>query len=119
MLSKPEIESPQDKTTLKGFTQTSIHMKNLTNKQSTKTNIDLRQDLGEAVFLSDSELIELLKRPPKTVLQLRTKSNFQLFFHGINPIRMQNLLDQAFLATISNDLERNEKVMKRMELLNL
>ena len=41
-------------------------------------------NLGGASLMSDHELVDLLRRPPKSTLVLRTKSNFQQFFRGVD-----------------------------------
>lgn len=66
--------------------------------------------------MTDEELVELLKCPPKTVPVMKTKGTFQAFFRGISAHRMKKLLEEAF-SSIPNELERNEKVVKRLDLL--
>jgi hypothetical protein len=68
-----------------------------------------------AVNLSDDTLITMLSQPPKSIPQMRTKSSFQDFFRGISEERMKQLLRRAYGNL--NDLEREVKVKKRMELL--
>lgn len=68
-----------------------------------------------ALFLSDETLITMLSLPPKSVPQMKTKSSFQDFFRGIPEERMRRLLYRAYGNL--NDLEREVKVKKRMELL--
>ena len=71
---------------------------------------------GEGYSLSDEVLITMLKQPPKAVAAIRTKSGFQDFFRGVNSKRMQHLLSQAYSHL--NELDREQKVKKRMELLD-
>lgn len=71
---------------------------------------------GEGVFLSDQELVALLRLPPKQTPTLRTKSSFQDFFRGIRSTRMRNLLVEAY-SELESASEQEEKVSKRMELL--
>jgi hypothetical protein len=68
-----------------------------------------------AVNLSDDTLVTMLSQPPKSIPQMRTKSSFQDFFRGISEERMKQLLRRAYGNL--NDLEREVKVRKRMELL--
>jgi hypothetical protein len=70
---------------------------------------------GLAVGLSDDSLISMLGQPPKAVPSLRTKSGFQEFFRGVSEERMRRLLRAAYSGL--NELERENKVMKRMQLL--
>jgi hypothetical protein len=70
---------------------------------------------GLAVGLSDDSLISMLGQPPKAVPSLRTKSGFQEFFRGVSEERMKRLLRAAYSGL--NELERENKVMKRMQLL--
>ena len=74
------------------------------------------QSLGEGVGMKDSELVELLNRPPKTPYALRTKSNFQDFFRGLDQNRMKALLERAY-AGEEDPGKKSHKVEKRMELL--
>lgn len=69
-----------------------------------------------AAGLSDSELVEMLNKPPKTTYALRTKSNFQNFFRGMESERMQVLLETAY-AGEENEVKRKERVERRMDLL--
>jgi len=66
--------------------------------------------------LSDQDIIELLRKPPKTTEVLRTKGSFQDFFRGINSKRIHHLLERAYVD-IDDDDERSNKVNKRMDLL--
>ena len=70
---------------------------------------------GPAVGLTDESLITMLGQPPKAVPLLRTKTGFQEFFRGISRDRMRRLLQSAYADL--NQLERDAKVRKRMELL--
>jgi hypothetical protein len=70
---------------------------------------------GLAVSLTDDSLISMLGQPPKAVPSLRTKSGFQEFFRGVSEERMRRLLRAAYSGL--SELERENKVMKRMQLL--
>lgn len=52
--------------------------------------------LGCAVELSDAELVAMLRRRPKAVPELNTRSNFRRFFTGMPRLRMQHLLEESF-----------------------
>lgn len=66
--------------------------------------------------MKDKDIVELLRKPPKSTAALRTKGNFQDFFKGISSKRIQSLLEEAYLDIIDID-ERKSKVNKRMDLL--
>jgi len=74
-------------------------------------------EAGPAVSMTDTELVHLLRQQPKHTEQLRTKHNFQAFFKKIDEARMKSLLQRAY-SDISESAERNEKVDKRMNLLD-
>lgn len=69
-----------------------------------------------AVSMSDEELVDLLRRPPKDTMALKTKNAFQEFFRGVSAQRMQSLLEQAYVE-IADEGDRNAKIGKRMDLL--
>jgi hypothetical protein len=71
---------------------------------------------GKAVGMTDNELIDLLRKPPKSVVALRTKGSFQEFFRGMESKRIIKLLETAY-NEIENPKERSLKVNKRMDLL--
>jgi hypothetical protein len=71
--------------------------------------------LGRANALSNEELVELLRRPPKLVAELRTKSTFQAFFSGIYETRMRLLLEEAYRD--HDDRNLLGKVEKRLALM--
>jgi hypothetical protein len=71
---------------------------------------------GRAVCMADAELVELLKRPPKTTMVLRTRTNFQEFFQGMPEARIRSLLNDAY-GEIEDAAERSVKINKRMDLL--
>jgi len=77
----------------------------------------LDPEAGPAVAMTDTELVHLLRQQPKHTEQLKTKHNFQAFFKKINEQRMRSLLLRAY-ADIAESSERNEKVEKRMNLLD-
>ena len=91
---------------------------NLINHQTVviknKNNINT-SSYKRAVDLSDTELIELLNKPPKSTKELRTKSSFQEFFRGMSKERMYFLLDRAY----NNLDEENKKIQigKRLKLV--
>lgn len=81
---------------------------------------------GKAVNMPDEDLVELLRRPPKTTQVLRTKGNFQEFFKGMNENRMLMLLQQAYsvqgteeegYSDESWEKEKALKIKKRMDIL--
>lgn len=80
-----------------------------------KTPLPKQQEM-QAVNLSDTELIDLLKKPPKTVLMLRTKASFQEFFRGIDMARFKRLLNEAY-ADIADPHDRESKISRRLSLL--
>lgn len=71
---------------------------------------------GKGVFMMDKEIVELLRKPPKSTPALRTKGSFQDFFKGISSSRIKGLLEVAY-GDIDDTEERAMKVNKRMELL--
>jgi hypothetical protein len=83
---------------------------------SSSTVNALGESSGEGVKLSDSELVDMLNRPPKTTYALRTKSNFQEFFRGMSSDRMLMLLEKAYAGEETED-KRRDKVDRRMGLL--
>lgn len=92
-------------------------MDNSTNVTEKKSVPGLKNNsCGGATDLTDNELIEMLNKPPKTTYALRTKSNFQEFFRGMDAQRMKALLERAYSGE-DNVAKRQEKVVKRMELL--
>ena len=70
---------------------------------------------GAAKDLTDEALILMLRQPPKSIPLLRTKTGFQDFFRGTSSVRMKQLLTAAY--SNMNELDREQKVKKRMELL--
>lgn len=71
---------------------------------------------GDGVFLTDAELVTLLKMPPKSTAVLRTRGSFQEYFRGISLERMKKLLDAAY-SDVSDLSEKETKINKRMNLL--
>ena len=71
---------------------------------------------GAAIKLCDTELVDMLNRPPKNTYALRTKSNFQEFFRGMKSDRMKMLLEKAYEGE-EDVAKRQGKVDRRMELL--
>ena len=72
--------------------------------------------LGKANSLPDKELIRILKLPPKSVPEIKTKTNFQKFFRGIAQERLQRLLEKAY-EDQQTDEERISRVEKRLSLM--
>jgi len=72
---------------------------------------------GPANQLSDVELVDMLRRPPKQVPQLRTKSSFSAFFEGMPSSRFRNVLNKAYDDFDGDDEERRAKVDKRLALV--
>mmetsp|Transcript_17022 Transcript_17022/g.20041 ORF Transcript_17022/g.20041 Transcript_17022/m.20041 type:complete len:923 (-) Transcript_17022:192-2960(-) len=64
---------------------------------------------GVGVGMSDGDLIDMLRQPPKHVPQLRTRDSFRSFFRGCCAARMRHLLEQA--------CEDEKKVNKRFDLV--
>lgn len=95
-------------------THTSVNKQEILFEETSSTPSDSAA-YPRALLLSDETLISMLSLPPKTVPQMRTKSSFQDFFRGIPEERMKRLLHRAYGNL--NDLEREVKVKKRMELL--
>ncbi len=63
--------------------------------------------------MTDAQLVELLRKRPKTVPQLQTRQGFQRFFAGVAAARMRRLLAEAF-ADVD---DAHDRVERRMELL--
>jgi hypothetical protein len=82
---------------------------------STTTSV-AQQPPGKGVYLSDAEIVELLRKPPKATAVLRTKGSFQDYFRGISGLRMKALLSEAY-SEVENTEDREVKVNKRMDLL--
>lgn len=70
-----------------------------------------------AVQLSDDELVDLLRKPPKSVVMLRTKASFQEFFRGVDMLRFQRLLNMAY-ADIVDVKDREAKINRRLSLMS-
>lgn len=71
---------------------------------------------GLAVGMSDEALESMLRQPPRSVPELRTKDNFRDFFRGMDAGRMSRLLRGAYEGTLSAD-EMDIKVEKRIGLV--
>ena len=65
-----------------------------------------------AVGRSDDELIELLRRPPRKVPELRTKRAFRAFFAGTERSRMRRLLRVAYGEAGRERAERRMAVLE-------
>ena len=70
---------------------------------------------GAANNASDAELVQLLRRKPKTTPELRTTQAFRKFFNGIQHERLLRLLNLAYASL--DDASREQKVQKRMRLM--
>lgn len=70
-----------------------------------------------ALDMTDLELVDLLRKPPKTISALRTKAGFQEFFRGIDARRFNKLLQMAY-QDIDDLSERDNKIKRRMELMD-
>lgn len=69
-----------------------------------------------ASSLSDQELVELLRQPPKTIPMLRTKAGFQDFFRDLTHEHFQKLVSAAYNG-IADAEDREAKINKRMEIM--
>ena len=83
-----------------------------------ETESETRTILGPANELTDTELIELLSRPPKSVPQLRTKSSFCLYFQGMKHARFVSVAERAF-ASEGDDAHDDcqAKITRRLALV--
>ena len=72
---------------------------------------------NRALDMTDTELVELLRKPPKSIAMLRTKSGFQEFFRGMDAKRFSKLLQLAY-QDIEDRTERDAKIQRRMELMD-
>lgn len=139
--SKVNLESPSKKSKSKTKSKTK-QSNNNNNSNNINININVNEDIElpeqimeqgvdqlnenspstnspqveSAIELSDDALVVMLSQPPKSIPQMRTKSSFQDFFRGMTEERMKRLLHRAYGNL--NDLEREVKVRKRMELLS-
>lgn len=75
------------------------------------------ESMGKGTLLSNEDIVELLKKPPKSVPMLRTKTSFQEFFKGIDRKRFEALLKEAY-SDITEFEEREKKVLRRLELMD-
>jgi hypothetical protein len=71
--------------------------------------------MGEANFQTDEELIELLRKKPKHVPEMKTKDSFRRFFSQMTKERLQRLLETAYDNL--DPAEQSKKVKKRMALV--
>jgi hypothetical protein len=83
---------------------------------ASQPNPTFLHSLGKGTLMTNAEIVELLRKPPKSVPMLRTKTSFQDFFKGIDMIRFRSLLHEAFDNIIDFE-ERENKVNRRMELM--
>lgn len=81
---------------------------------SSSSSVSESKSAKSAVDMNDESLVRLLMRPPKETKELRTKSSFQDFFHGISEQRMRSLLMKAYDA----EPDCEQKVAKRLALLH-
>ena len=70
---------------------------------------------GEGMCMSDLSLISLLRKKPKLVTFLRTRSGFREFFLGVPQDRMRRLLTEAYSGL--EEGERERKVGRRMRVV--
>ncbi len=70
---------------------------------------------GQALGLDDAQLVDLLRQRPKFVPMLRSREGFRRYFAGLSRVRMLSLLTTAYDGLECG--EREDKVAKRMELL--
>lgn len=82
----------------------------------TAQSLNSLESLGKGTLLSNEDIIDLLKKPPKSVPMLRTKTSFQEFFKGIDRRRFESLLKEAY-SDIDDLQEREKKVLRRLELM--
>ena len=71
--------------------------------------------LGKANGMSDSDLISMLRRRPKSVPEMRTRGSFRKFFRGMEEGRLRGLLRMAYEDLGEGD--REAKVDKRIALM--
>ncbi len=82
----------------------------------TAQSLNYLESMGKGSLLSNEDIIDLLKKPPKSVPMLRTKTSFQEFFKGIDRRRFESLLKEAY-SDIDDLQEREKKVLRRLELM--
>jgi hypothetical protein len=70
---------------------------------------------GPALAQDDASLVDLLRQRPKFVPMLRSREAFRRYFAGLPRARMLALLTSAYDGLEAG--EREDKVAKRMELL--
>ena len=70
--------------------------------------------LGAANLMNERELVEILRQRPKDVEVLRTKTDFQRFFHGMERSKMKRLLHEAFSHL--DPAASSAKIKKRLGL---
>ena len=70
--------------------------------------------LGAALRLSDEELVNALRLPPKQVATLRTRDGFRRFFAGMPKGRVEGLLARAYEGGGS---EGDKRAAKRLALV--
>jgi hypothetical protein len=109
-----EIKRSQQKAALLSKVATkkpsTLHLKDAPNKK------DIKTAMKSASIMSDTELIDLLRQPPKAVPMLRTKTGFQDFFRGLSTAHFHSLVSTAY-ASIPDPVDREAKVQKRMDLM--
>ena len=71
-------------------------------------------EAGAANSCTDAFLVALLQRRPKEVPELRTRSSFQRFFHGMEHARLSKLLYAAYAHL--EPAAAHDKVEKRLRL---
>mmetsp|Transcript_21784 Transcript_21784/g.40987 ORF Transcript_21784/g.40987 Transcript_21784/m.40987 type:complete len:646 (+) Transcript_21784:1-1938(+) len=72
--------------------------------------------VGEANKMDNLVLIEMLKKKPKDVEQMKTRNSFRKFFRGMSQSRLQGLLRAAYQDTMDEE-QCEAKVKKRVSLM--
>lgn len=70
---------------------------------------------GDWSKMNDGEIVALLRKKPKLVAFLRTRSSFRRFFRGMGRGRLEGLLREAYSGLGEEECEN--KVRKRLRLL--
>ncbi|GMH67014.1 hypothetical protein TrST_g514 [Triparma strigata] len=73
-------------------------------------------NIGKANSMSDDELLEMLRKSPKEVVELHSRDAFRKFFNRFPKERIEGLLREANAGKEEEEIEK--KVAKRMKLLD-
>lgn len=76
----------------------------------------LNKPAKHAHQMTDADLLELLRQPPKSDARLRSKKDFKQFFGTLAAEHFQRLVVAAY-ANIADDGERASKINKRLEIM--